>query len=383
MKNLWRNIYLDFYLCCFNFSRGTSLLVFPLIFFSCNEKEVQQDYTEVTTTLVKEEPIRFSRSYPAAVVALEEVDLRADVVGYVTKIHFVEGQQVKKGALMYTIDQTRYQARKQQSESAVAIAEANYERVKRDVERYEKLKEEDAIAIQIYDNALVDLRNAQESLNSAKSDLENAKIDLDYASIKAPFDGTVGFSQVRIGTLVSPGETLLNTISKDDPIGVDFFPEEQHLWTFQELNKNKNVERDSIFQLQLPGGRSYPFTGKIETLDRAVDRNTGTFQVRLRFPNPDNMLRPGLSATLNVLDERAETVLLVPQAAVQEQMGEFYVYVVEEEEAKQTKIKPGKTKGECSVVLGGLEKGQEIIVKGIQKVSSGDKIKVINKEEFE
>ncbi|WP_194778455.1 efflux RND transporter periplasmic adaptor subunit [Pararhodonellum marinum] len=380
MKNPLKINFFTIYPRYINMAWAKFFCLVLLFSFSCGEKEEEQTYTEVTSTLVKEEQVRFSRTYPAAVVALEEVDLRADVVGYVTRIHIEEGQQVKKGTLMYTIDQTRYLARKQQAESAVAIAEANYDRVSMDVNRYQKLKEEDAIATQILDNALVDLRNAQETLNSAKSDLENARIDLDYASIRAPFDGTVGFSQVRIGTLVSPGETLLNTISKDDPIGVDFFPEEQHLWTFQELFRNENVEVDSIFQLLLPGNRAYPFTGKIETLDRAVDRNTGTFQVRLRFPNPDNMLRPGLSSTLKVLDEKSETVLLVPQAAVQEQMGEFYVYVVEGEEAKEVKIKPGKSKGGYLVVLEGLKEGQEIVVKGIQKVGSGDKIKVLNQE---
>jgi len=361
------------------------LLVFfiPLILVqSCGEKVEEESYVEVVTSQVMKMPVRFTQTYPASIVALEEVDLRADVVGYVTDIHIKEGQKVKKGTLMYTIDQTRYRARKDQASSAVAIAEANLERVQLDVNRYEKLKQEDAIAVQIYDNALVDLRNAQQELNAAKSDLENSLIDLDYASIRAPFDGTVGFSQVRIGTLVSPGETLLNTISKDDPIGVDFFPEEKHLWKFQELRNRKQVEADSIFRLVLPGGVNYPHSGSVEILDRAVDRNTGTFQVRLKFPNPDNMLRPGLSCTLLIKDEAEELALMVPQVAVQEQMGEFSVYVVKNEEARQRKVKIGKTKDKYIVILEGLEAGEEIITKGIQKVSTGDKVRVVEEEDI-
>lgn len=348
---------------------------------SCQDEPEEDQAVDVVTAPVTKMAHKFTSTYPASVVALEEVELRADVTGYITLVNVQEGQKVKKGTLLYTIDQTRYQARREQAEAALAIAEANLERFQRDINRYEKLKAEDAIADQIYDNALVDLRNAEQQVNSAQSDLDNALIDLDYARIRAPFDGTVGFSQVRIGTLVRPGETLLNTISQDDPIAVDFFPEERHLGRFQTLASSNEVEQDSVFNLRLPGGERYPFVGKIFAIDRAVDRNTGTFRVRIQFPNPDNVLRPGLSTIIEVKDDSPEEVLVVPQAAVQEQMGEFSVFVVEGDSVKQVKIVPGRTFSANRVVQEGLSENQEIVIKGMQKLNSGDVIRRVEEEE--
>ncbi|KEO72985.1 hypothetical protein EL17_15335 [Anditalea andensis] len=341
---------------------------------SCAEEEEEELPTRVTTVEVISEEVRFTQQYPATVIALEEIDLRADVVGYVTGVHVKEGQKVKKGQLMYTIDQTRYEARREQAASSLSIAEANFERIKRDVQRYEALMAEDAIAIQIYDDAVTALRTAEQEVRSARSNLENALIDLRYASIHAPLDGTVGFSQVRQGSLVSPGETLLNTISKDDPIGVDFYPEERYLRKFIQLQESPTAERDSIFLLRLPDGEMYPYGGQIDIIDRAVDRNTGTIQIRLRFDNPDNLLRPGLSANLTVKDDLPEEVLTIPQAAVIEQMGEFSVFIVEDNKAKGVKVNTGRNIRDRTVILEGLEEGQQVIVKGVQRISDGDPV---------
>ena len=350
------------------------VLIMLCFIFSCAEEEEEEQPLRVTTVAVASEDVRFTQQYPATVVALEEIDLRADVVGYVTGIHVKEGQKVKRGQLMYTIDQTRYEARREQAASSLAIAEANYERIRRDVERYEKLMAEDAIAVQIYDDAMTNLRTAEQEVRAAQSNLDNALIDLQYASIHAPMDGTVGFSQVRQGSLVSPGETLLNTISKDDPIGVDLYPEERYLRKFVQLEQSPTAERDSVFLLRLPDGEMYRYAGQIEILDRAVDRNTGTIQIRLRFSNPDNILRPGLSANLIVKDEEPLEVLTVPQAAVIEQMGEFSVFLVEDNRARQVKITTGRNVRDRTVVLEGLREGQEIIVKGVHRVNDGDPV---------
>lgn len=341
---------------------------------SCAEEEEEEQPTRVTTAEVVREDVRFTQQYPASVVALEEIELRADVVGYVTGIHVKEGQKVKRGQLLYTIDQTRYEARREQAASSLAIAEANFERMQRDVQRYEKLRAEDAIAVQLYDDALTNLRTAEQEVRAAQSNLENAIIDLQYASIQAPLDGTVGFSQVRQGSLISPGETLLNTISKDDPIGVDFYPEERYLSKFVQLQESPTAQRDSVFLLRLPDGEMYPHAGQIEILDRAVDRNTGTIQIRLRFDNPENILRPGLSANLMVKDEIPQDVLTIPQAAVIEQMGEFSVFIVEDDRAKMVKVTTGRNIRDRRVILDGLEKGQHVIVKGIQRVNDGEAV---------
>jgi membrane fusion protein, multidrug efflux system len=362
-------------------SGGFLLLCLVLLLVGCGEKEEEDESVVVETETVLRENIQFTQQYPATVVALEEVELRADVVGYVTGIHIQEGQRVERGQLLYEIDPTRYQARKEQAQSALAIAEANLERAKKDLERYEMLQEEDAIAGQIYDNALIEVRNAEQEVAAAKSNLENAMIDLRYASIHAPFGGTIGFSQVRQGTLVQPGQTLLNTLSRDEPMGVDFFPEERYLMKFNSIRNNPEVEMDSLFKITLPGGEDYPYAGKIEIIDRAVDRSTGTIQIRLTFPNPDGLLRPGLSATLRIKDEEAQEVLVVPEQAVQEQMGEHNVFIVEDGVARQVRVHTGRKIRGRTVILEGLEEGQEVIVKGLQRVRDGSAVRVVKEEE--
>lgn len=358
------------------------LILLPaLSVFSCGQEEKEEQKEKVTVAEVLEKEIRFSRTFPATTVALEEVELRADVVGYVTGIFIKEGQQVRKGQLLYQIDPTRYQARKEQAAAAVSIAEGNFERIKKDFERYERLKAEDAIASQIYDNALIELRNAEQELNAAKSELENTSIDLQYASIYAPFDGTIGFSMVRMGSLVNPGESLLNIISRDNPMGADFFPEERYLTKFQELANYEDALADSIFLLRLTDGTEYPKPGEIEILDRAVNRNTGTVQIRLKFDNSDKKLRPGMSATLIVKDTQKDNVRLVPQSAIKEQMGEFSVFVVENDEVKQVKVKTGRNFQDYRVIEEGLEPGQKVIVKGLQKVQDGDKVEIIEEKD--
>ncbi|WP_106132332.1 efflux RND transporter periplasmic adaptor subunit [Mongoliibacter ruber] len=358
------------------------MYLIPMVLFSsCADEKDQEEKEKVTVSAAIEKEIRFSRTYPATAVALEEVELRADVVGYVTGIFIKEGQEVKKGQLLYQIDPTRYEARQQQAASAVSIAESNLERIKKDFERYERLKAEDAIAAQIYDSALNELRNAEQELNAAKSELENTSIDLQYASIYAPFNGTIGFSQVRMGSLVNPGESLLNIVSRDDPMGVDFYPEERYLNKFLELSTYETTLEDSVFTLKLSDGSIFPHPGEIEILDRAVNRNTGTIQIRVKFDNKERKLRPGMSATLIVNETENESVILIPQSAIKEQMGEFSVFVVENEEVKQVKVETGRNYQDKRVIKEGLEPGQKVIVKGIQKVQDGDVVEIIEEKE--
>jgi membrane fusion protein (multidrug efflux system) len=309
------------------------LFIFFLVSVSsCDqEKKTENDLLTVTVEPVKKETVYLEDTYPASTIALQEVELRADVSGYVTNILFNDGQRVKKGQLLYEIDKSRYQAQMDQSHSSLRIAKANYERVQRDVKRYEMLKEGNAIAGQIYDNALTDLSNAEQEMIAAQAAVDDAMTNLRYSDIKAPFDGTIGFSAVRLGALVNPGQTLLNVVSADDPMGVDFYAAESDLYHFQGLVGNAEVLKDSVFTIALPGGVRYPFPGKIENIDRAVDRGTGTIMIRLAFPNPELTLKPGLSATLIVRTKSGESAITIPQRAKTERMGETYVFVVHED----------------------------------------------------
>lgn len=323
---------------------------------------------------VSRQQVSFNESYPATMVALKEVRLRSEVSGYITGIFFREGQPVKKGAKLYEIDRTNYLAGYNQAKSGVEIARANLDKAKRDADRYTALHEQEAVAEQTYDDAMTGLKNAQLQLMSAQAALQKATNDLKYSVINAPFDGTIGISQVRIGTLVSPGQTLLNTISMDDPMGIDFEVNAEEISRFQKLEREHLPANDSIFRIALPDKSVYPFTGRISIIDRAFDPQTGTITVRLAFPNRDRLLKPGMSCNVLVYNNPENPKVVIPYKAVLEQMGEYFVFRVNDNKVKQVKITLGQRLGGNIIVEEGLSANDVIVTNGVQKLHDGSEV---------
>jgi RND family efflux transporter MFP subunit len=325
---------------------------------------------------VKNENVIYYDSYPGTAVALNQVELRSEVGGYVTGVFFNDAQPVKKGQKLYEIDRSKYIASFDQAKANEAIAEDNLERAEQDAERYTKLIEQDAVAKQRLDYALTDLRNAKLQVVSAKAEMQKAQTDLNYSVITAPFDGTIGISQVKKGSSVNPGQTLLNIISSDDPMGVDFVIDEKDLDLFQKLQSKKVLGIDSTFRIVLPDKLIYPGLGKISLIDRAIDPQTGTVKVRLIFPNNERELKSGMSCNVQVLNENAGSRLVVPFRAIVEQMGEYFVYVSDGNRAKQVKIRSSAKVHDKIIVLDGLKSGDKIVIDGVQRLRDGATIAV-------
>jgi membrane fusion protein, multidrug efflux system len=352
-----------------------SVLVFVLVlFYSCAKKDpanADAQGVPVNVAEVREEKISFYSNYPGSIVALSEVELRSEVSGFITGIYFKEGSFVRKGQKLYEIDRSKYIASYNQAKANVDIATANEEKARRNADRYTKLSEQDAIAKQRLDDAITDLQNAGLELVSAKAGLAKAQTDLNYSLITAPFDGTIGISQVKMGSLVSPGQTLLNTISTDDPMGADFVINERELGNFQELSRLSRPKNDSTFRISLPDKSIYKEQGSIQVIDRAIDPQTGTIRIRLVFPNPDQKLRAGMSCLIHVLNTSDHQQLVIPSKSLLEQMSEYFVFVVDSQKVKQTKITLGPQFEGRVVVTSGLQKGQQIVTDGIQKLRNG------------
>jgi len=312
--------------------------------------------------------------YPASVVALKEVELRCEVGGDITGMSFKEGQPVKKGQILYEIDRSRYEATFNQAKANFDIAQSNLERAQRDADRYIRLNREEAIAKQRLDNSLTDLQNAKSQVLAARADLVKAETELNYSVIKAPFDGTIGISKVRMGALITPDQTLLNVVSSDDPIGVDFVIDEKELSRFQLVEKKPLDAKDSTFRILMPDNKLYPGNGRLDIIDRAVDPQTGTIKVRLSFPNHDRLLKPGMNCNVKVLNENSGSLLLIPYKAVVEQMSEYFVFKVDSMKAKQTKISLGAKVGSNIIIRQGLNPGDEIVVDGIQRLHDGVRV---------
>jgi RND family efflux transporter MFP subunit len=324
----------------------------------------------VSTVAVQRRNAVSVESFPGTVTALKEVGIRGGVSGYVTGIYFREGKQVKKGQSLYEIDRRQYEASYEEASNDLRIAQQNLDKAQRDVDRYSVLNNQEAIARQRYEYALTDLANAKLEVGKASNELEKAKTNLDYSLIRAPFDGTIGISQVKMGDLITPGQTLLNTISSDDPIGVDFDVDQTELSLYTKLAAMNPGPEDSTFTLVLPDKTIYPMHGRILLIDRAVNAQTGTIRLRLEFPNRDRELRPGMNCNVQVL-HKISGEILIPYQSVIEQMGEFFVYLASGSKAVETRVELGERIRNEVVIKNGLNQGAQIVVEGLGKIRDG------------
>jgi len=315
--------------------------------------------------------------YPATVTAVNQVDIRPQVSGYITGIYFKEGQQVQKGQKLYSIDQQQYRAGYDQAIANLNAAKADLVRAQKDANRYKTLAEQDAVARQLVDNAEATLVSSQQQVQAAQANVRQVQTNLSYATINAPLTGTIGISQVKIGTAVSPGQTILNTVSSDNPIAADIAVDQTNTYRFTQLQQQGGGRGDSTFRLVLPDGTLYPYPGYIGIIDRAVDPQTGTLRVRLFFPNPGSRLRAGLTANVRITNRTAGPQLIIPYKAVVEQMSEYFVYVIgDSSKAIQKKVVLGPRLADKVIVTSGLQDNERVITDGTQKVRDGAPVRV-------
>jgi membrane fusion protein (multidrug efflux system) len=375
-------------------------------FFSCKHKPPPVDpAVPVNLYTVKSQKVYYYDNFPATTQALAQVDLHPQVQGYVTGIFFTEGTRVHKGQKLYEIDKSIYQDSYEQAVSNVKVAQGNYQQAKQDADRYTYLNNHNAIAKQTLDHAVIAEQNAENQVKAAQDALRTAKTNLSFATIYAPFDGIIGFSQVKLGNLVVVGTTLLNTISTIDPIAVDFLINEKQLPHYEELQHPKKPHPDSLFTFLMPDNSVYPYTGKISVIDRAVDPQTGSIRVRLVFPNPNLTLKAGISCVVREHNTDTSPQMLIPGKAIVEQMGEYFVYVARDTllmtgadstkknqndttvkkdgdssqrgpslHAFQKKVKVGQVIGSNQIIKSGIQDGDQIVVDGVQAIHDGSEI---------
>lgn len=357
-----------------------SLLVLsPLIIVSACKSKKKAENTfggavPVVAYTVKEEHVVYYDTYPSTLVALNEIQLRSEVNGYITGIYFMEGSHVTKGEKLYEIDRRKYEAALNAARANVEISESNLQKAERDAERYKRLDEQNAIAKQVLDDGLTSLGNAQTQVKLAKANLQNAETDYNYSLITAPFSGLIGFSFVKPGAFVSAGQTLLTSISSDDPIGSDFFIDQKSLPYILSLTNNRNTDTIPVFKVVLPDDSEYKHNGRLSVIDRAIDPMTGTIRIRVVFQNQEGSLRPGMNCKLKVLNENSGLKVIIPVKATIEQMGEFLVYLIENNKVVQKQITLGADLGKFVVVKDGLKAGDRIVLEGIQKVREGSSV---------
>jgi membrane fusion protein (multidrug efflux system) len=326
-------------------------------------------------------PVVIYEEYVAQTEAVDTVEIRARVSGVLERQAFQDGARVKKGDLLFVIDQQPYIAALAQAKAARAQALANHLNSKQSLERIRPLLAELAISKQDVDTAIAREGADAASVDAARAQVKTAELNLDYTTIRAPREGIISKALIKPGGLVNASTTLLTTLYSMDPIYVNFTISEQKLLDLQrELKRNLGEQncKSPPFRLRLVDGSEYKFSGRLNFVDAAVDAKSGTLQVRLSVPNPDRSLRAGQFVRVVVPAVQELNAIRVPQQAVQELQGKRSVLVVDaENKVAYREIVANTRVGGDWAVEGGVKPGEMVIVEGVQKVRPGAPVKPV------
>ncbi|OGV48995.1 MAG: hypothetical protein A2017_17380 [Lentisphaerae bacterium GWF2_44_16] len=316
--------------------------------------------------------ITSSVSYIAQAVADEEVDLIARVEGFLEKRNFEEGNFVKKGDVLLFIERAYYKAKVDAAKAQVEQENALLKDALIEYDRQKSLFAKSAVSKRDFEKAETNKASLEAKKLADEANLELARLNLSYTEIKAPFDGRMGKSFYSAGNLVNPSSGKLATIVKTGDIKVEFYISEALLAEY--LNNKKDKAKDSIFipSLILPDGSVYGHKGKIDFIDNKINSSTGTILLRSKFPNPDNILIPGMYVKIILTDKEHKKSLLIPSSAIQEDQSGKFVMIVDKQNKVQTrKVETGTRAGINIVIEKGLNDGELVITEGMQKVRAG------------
>lgn len=316
--------------------------------------------------------LRERATFTGRLRAIQRVDIRARVAGFVEEVAFTEGRRVESGAALYRIEDDAYRAAVQQIEGSISAAEAQLELAKLQRDRQQTLVERGTGAQAQLDIAQAELGRAQGELERLRGSLAQAKLDLSYTTITAPFDGVMGLSNVDVGAFVSPEAGALTTLTRLDPMNVTFPVATSQVLQFRRQRAGGAEIAAPSVQLNLPDGTTYPRSGEIDFIDTKVDQGTDTVTVRARFDNPDGVLPDGALVTVMLEAGEEQLVLSVPRRAVQrDQEGAFVLVVNAESKVERQRVEVSRTTAGRAVIASGLEQGELVITEGVNKVRPG------------
>lgn len=304
------------------------------------------------------------------------VDVRARVGGLLEGVHFTPSSLVRRGDLLFTIEQAPYVAARNGAVAAVRTVEANRERARSDLARLEQALRTNAVSAQEVDRARADVRQTEAHLLGEQARLEQAELDLSYTRIRSPLQGLIGRNLVSAGNVVGPDAGPLATIMQIDPIYAYFDVSEALVLDLLEQEGRTLGERTpdqrAPIQLGLANEAGWPHEGTLDYIDNTVDPGTGTIQVRGLFPNPTGKLFPGLFVRLRVPGPVQANALLVAERAIGTDLGGRYVLVVGEGDVVELRhVEVGAAEGDLRVVTAGLRAGERYVANGVQRARPG------------
>jgi len=312
--------------------------------------------------------------------AVDQVDLRAQVSGYLTEIHFTDGQLVQKGDLLFVIDPRPFQIQLAQANAQYQGAVAALDLASRQLKRTTELQRSDFASRDLLDQRAQAQQAAQAALEQAKAAIHAAQLNLEFTHIVAPFSGRIGAHQVSVGSLISGGagtSTKLATIVSLDPIHVDFDMSETDYLAWR---RYQNAQRaggtiDSTVEASLSDEQGWPRRGKLDFVDNQLDRGSGTIHARASLPNPDLLIAPGEFARLRLVTTAPRSVLLVPDAAlVTDQSAKLIMTVDEGGTVVPKSVQTGQMSNGLRVITAGLAPSDRIVINGLMRVRPGAKV---------
>jgi len=312
--------------------------------------------------------------YPGRAEAVETVQLRARVEGFIEQRNFREGADVAKGDLLFVIEQEPYKIVVDQRRAELAAAVATEKNVQADFERKKALSKRNDVSRAALDQSAAELATAEADVLHAQAALRAANLDLNYTEVRSPIDGRISRETYSVGNLVNTASDPLATITRFDPIYVTIKVSEEQL--IDARKRGIDLDNPPVApSLILSDGTSFPYEGKFEYLSAQVDQGTDTITAQAEFPNPEKILLPGQFVSVLVRQKVPEFAIAIPQTAVQQDANGYFVLVVDREDTvEMRRITVGRQVDSKWVVNDGLATGERVIIQGIQKANIGKKV---------
>ena len=354
------------------------LVALSLVLSGCDRKAEPTQASQAPPTVIvaraARQPIVQTAEFVGRVEAIDKVEIRARVTGFLDNHHFQEGQDVKAGDLLFTIERVQYEAETAVKAAKVASAQAQLVFADFQVDRARELVKTNATPKQTLDQRVAEQGVAAASLQGAQADLRQALVSLGYTEIKSPIDGRIGRATPSRGDVVGPDSGVLTVVVQQDPIEVTFPVSQRQLLEIRKQYAGQDAASAKV-RLRLADGSIYPQIGRINFVDVQTDRATDTALVQAEVPNPDRILSDGQFVGVTVEGEQPVQAIVIPQAAVQmDQAGPFVLAVGSDNKVEQRRIKLGRGPDGQSVVQSGLDAGTMVIVEGAQRARPGSPV---------
>jgi RND family efflux transporter MFP subunit len=360
-----------------------SVLLFGFI-YGCSEKNeyVEPPAPEVTVSKPQVKNVTEYLEFTGTTRAVEEIEIRARVPGFLQSVHFEDGDFVTKDQLLFVIDPKPFEAAVESARGRLGRHQAQLERAEREYQRNLTLFKQNAASEANVVKWKSEMEESRAAVVSAQADLDKAKLDLGYCTIRSPIDGRISRKQVDVGNLVGAGEfTLLTTVRTQDPIYAYFSINERDLLRVMKMARDEGIpanKPDKIaLELALANESGFPHKGHLDYADSKVDPNTGTMELRGVFPNPGPpyIIVPGLFVRLRLPIAKRENALLVTERAMGLDQGGRYLLVVDNEnKVEQRYVEIGALRDGMRVIKEGLKPEERVVVKGIQRAIPGAKV---------